>query len=209
MTFPALKVTYFDMAGRAETVRLALTIGGVPFEDQRLQREQWAALKPSLPFRQLPALTVDGHVLCQSHAIARYAGSLAGLYPTENRLDACRVDEITDFCEDFMQKATPSFREADPAKKKAMRVELASTTFPEMFALLEARVASSGSKGPWFLDAISIADLDVYCMVSMMKSGFMDDIPTTICDHYTKIMTIHNAVAAHPKVAAWNEAHKK
>ncbi|RHZ24309.1 hypothetical protein DYB37_012816 [Aphanomyces astaci] len=161
MTFPALKVTYFDMAGRAETVRLALTIGGVPFEDQRLQREQWAALKPSLPFRQLPALTVDGHVLCQSHAIARYAGSLAGLYPTENRLDACRVDEITDFCEDFMQKATPSFREADPAKKKAMR------------------------------------------------SGFMDDIPTTICDHYTKIMTIYNAVAAHPKVAAWNEAHKK
>ncbi|RHY87188.1 hypothetical protein DYB35_005406, partial [Aphanomyces astaci] len=65
------------------------------------------------------------------------------------------------------------------------------------------------SKGPWFLDAISIADLDVYCMVSMMKSGFMDDIQTTICDRYTKIITIHNAVAAHPKVAAWDEAHKK
>ncbi|RQM30286.1 hypothetical protein B5M09_012651, partial [Aphanomyces astaci] len=158
---------------------------------------------------KLPALTVDGHVLCQSHAIARYTGSLAGLYSTENRLDACRVDEIPDFCEDFMQKVIPSFREADPAKKKAMSVELASTTFPEMFALLEARVASSGSKGPWFLDAISIADLDVYCMVSMMKSGFMDDIPTTICDRYTKNITIHNAVAAHPKVAAWDEAHKK
>ncbi|RHY33119.1 hypothetical protein DYB32_001963 [Aphanomyces invadans] len=197
------------MAGRAETVRLALTIGGVPFEDHRFQREEWPALKQTLPFKQVPALTVDGQVLCQSHAIARYAGSLAGLYPTENRLDACRVDEISDFCEDVMQKVAPSFREADPAKKKAMREELAATTFPEMFGMLDARLASYGSNGPWFLNSITIADLDVYCFVSMMKSGFLDDIPTTICDGYPKIMAIYNAVAAHPAVVAWNEAHAK
>ncbi|RHY99515.1 hypothetical protein DYB26_005923 [Aphanomyces astaci] len=204
-----LKITYFDIAGRAETTRLALTIAGVPFEDERVSRGQWQALKASFPFRQLPVLTVDGQVLCQSHAIARYVGCLTGLYPTENRLLACRVDEITDYVEDIMHKVYPTVHESDPGRTKAMRMKLATVTFPEMFGLLEARLTSSGAAGPWFLSGITLADLDVYNLVRMMKSGVLDHIPVNICSDYPKMMTIFNAVASHPAVAAWNKAHTK
>lgn len=42
---PSLKLYYFDMAGRAEPIRLILTCGKVPFEDCRFPREEWAKLK--------------------------------------------------------------------------------------------------------------------------------------------------------------------
>jgi hypothetical protein len=40
-----LKLIYFDIAGRAEMIRLALHIGGIEFEDVRVGREEFAANK--------------------------------------------------------------------------------------------------------------------------------------------------------------------
>ncbi|KAF0719926.1 Aste57867_682 [Aphanomyces stellatus] len=186
--------------------RLALTIGDVPFEDERLPYDAWMTLKSTVPFKQLPLLTVDGQVLAQSSAITRYAGILAGLYPTNNHLDACRVDEIVAFGDEVAMALSPSFDEQDVDKKKAMREDLATTKLPEMLGMLEDRL-DAVSKGPWFLDTISLADLTVYTMVAMFKSGWLEHISLDICDKYTKTMAMYDAVRAHPKVAAWNEAH--
>ncbi|KAG9399186.1 hypothetical protein AC1031_012147 [Aphanomyces cochlioides] len=102
MSFPSVKLTYFNFAARGETTRLALTIGDVPFEDERIDYTTWAVRKPSMPYKKVPVLTVDGQMLCQSHAIARYAAKLAGLYPTDNHLEACRIDEMTDSVDEFI-----------------------------------------------------------------------------------------------------------
>lgn len=204
MTAPKLKVTYFDMTGRAELVRLALHAGGIPFEDERLTREQFGAVKPTLPFKQVPTLTVDGVVMAQSHAMARYAGRLSGLYPT-NALEAFRVDELLAASDDTLAKLMPSFREQDPAKRLALREEAAAGALPEHFACIEARLPLTGT---YFLgDKLSIADLELYGARKMMASGWLDGIPTTIMDSYARWNAIANAVAAHPKVQEWEAAH--
>ncbi len=41
----AIKLFYFDNGGRAEAIRLALSYGGVQFEDIRLTREEFAEKK--------------------------------------------------------------------------------------------------------------------------------------------------------------------
>src|SRR5205823_3991649 len=52
-----LKLTYFDMhGGRGEVARIALSIGGVAFEDRRVKFADWPALKPSTPFGAIPVL---------------------------------------------------------------------------------------------------------------------------------------------------------
>lgn len=43
----AYKVTYFDARGNGEIIRLTLKAAGQTFEDERIQRENWAELKPS------------------------------------------------------------------------------------------------------------------------------------------------------------------
>ncbi|KAF0719933.1 Aste57867_689 [Aphanomyces stellatus] len=203
---PSLKLTYFDLAGRAELTRLALTIGDIPFEDDRVPRDQWPALKPTLPFRQMPVLTVDGQVITQSGAIARYAGALAGLYPTATPLDAARVDEILFFTDDILNVVIATFRIADEAARKAERETLSTTKLPEMFGLLDARLAAN-AKGTWYLDHLTLADLAIYLIVASVKSGWIDGIATTVADAFPKVAATYEAVHTHPKVAEWNAKH--
>jgi glutathione S-transferase len=56
------KLTYFDApVSRGEECRLALSIGGVDFEDIRIKSADWPALKPKTPFGSLPVFEVPGH----------------------------------------------------------------------------------------------------------------------------------------------------
>ena len=69
-----IKLTYFNIPGRAELIRLILAQAEVSFTDERITREEFVALKPSLPNGQLPVLNFNGTVLSQSIAIARFLG---------------------------------------------------------------------------------------------------------------------------------------
>lgn len=69
------RLSYFDMRGRAEAIRLFLHATQTKFEDRRVvSGEEWAALKPELPFGVLPILEAQGVLLCESHAILRHIG---------------------------------------------------------------------------------------------------------------------------------------
>ena len=85
---PKLKMTYFNIKARAEPSRLALHIGGVPFEDVRIPFDAWARIKPTMPYAQVPLLEVDGKPLAQSYAILMFCGRLAGLVPQDPFLAA-------------------------------------------------------------------------------------------------------------------------
>lgn len=77
---PHYKITYFGPGGRAETLRLALVEGGQEFEDVYLPfGPELFAIKHTFPYQQLPLMEVDGKVLPQSGACARY---LARKYST-------------------------------------------------------------------------------------------------------------------------------
>ena len=99
-----LKLTYFDFhGGRGEPARLALSIGGIPFEDDRVPTSDWEHRKAHTPFGALPVLEVDGQTLAQSNAINRYVGKLADLYPTDP-WQAALCDEVMEAVEDIGTK---------------------------------------------------------------------------------------------------------
>ena len=92
------RLYYFDLAGRAESIRLACIHGGIAFEDIRLSSTDFQELKQSgkLSFGQVPALEVrENTVLVQSAAILRYVGKKTGLYPADP-VSAAIVDAIID-----------------------------------------------------------------------------------------------------------------
>ena len=87
---PRICLVYFDFEGKAQAIRLALFIAGIPFTDQRIDREEWRQLKSLMPYGQLPVLEVtdeDGSVtrIPQSLAILTYVGRLAGLFGWSKR----------------------------------------------------------------------------------------------------------------------------
>lgn len=85
---PQIKMIYFDMKGRAEPTRLAFTIGGIDFEDERISREAFQAAKANgeYPFGQLPVMLVNGRVVAQSQVRACH-GLVSGLVLDEERID--------------------------------------------------------------------------------------------------------------------------
>jgi glutathione S-transferase len=114
---PKLKLTYFDIhGGRGEPARLALSIGGIPFEDDRLAPSDWQRRKPDTPFGALPVLEVDGQALAQSNAVNRYVGKLTDLYPSD-AWQAALCDEIMEAVEDISTKLAATFFLAEEEKK--------------------------------------------------------------------------------------------
>ncbi|KAH9134525.1 hypothetical protein AeRB84_019722 [Aphanomyces euteiches] len=203
-----LKLTYFNLAGRAELTRLALYLGDIHFEDDRISMRRLKELKSSLPYGQLPVLTVDDTVMAQSHPIAKYAGTLSGLYPNDNPLDALKVDELLSHLMSMNNAILAVFGELDKNERAVKGKELVDVTLPTMFRLLERRLVTTSVGDPYLLEKLSLADLEVYLTVDMLKTNFLRDIDTsTIPDGYTHVMRIYNAVKEHPKVAEWN--HRK
>ncbi|TMS34861.1 hypothetical protein L596_002368 [Steinernema carpocapsae] len=97
---PAYKLTYFDGRGLGEAARMLFAFKEVPFEDVRIKKDDWPALKPKTPFGQIPVLEVDGEELAQSFAIYRYLANefgLAGATPMEK----AQVDSVADAYKDF------------------------------------------------------------------------------------------------------------
>lgn len=101
---PKPKLTYFDLPGRAAATRLCFHLGGIEFDDVRIQLQDWPKLQPTTPFHSLPLLEIGDEVLTQSHAIARYAAKKAKLYPVDP-LAAAKVDEILGYAEDIGKEA--------------------------------------------------------------------------------------------------------
>jgi prostaglandin-H2 D-isomerase / glutathione transferase len=147
MSQPQLKVTYFPVTGRAEITRLALAFGGIEYEDHRVQRAEYAAIKPTLPLNQIPVLEVDGVVYAQSMAMARYAGRLSGLYPTD-AIEALKVDMLIEtLLEGLNAYIDIMFQTKDETVKAEKTKTFVEQSLPNFFGLLEKNV--EGTYFPW------------------------------------------------------------
>jgi len=203
-----LVLTYFDIDGsRGEAARLAMHIAGIAFEDRRIARNDWPAVRDTTPYLSLPVLEVDGKVLAQSNTINRYIGKVAGLYPKDD-WQAAIVDEVMDAVEDISTRIGGTFALEGEAKKKA-REALAAGAIPHFLHRFEARLEAGG--GEWFVEKrLTVADLKCFLCVRWLKSGALDHIPANLVDEHAPLLAKHlERVTNHPKIAAYYAARRK
>ena len=204
---PKLKLSYFDFdGGRGEPARLALNIGGIPFEDHRINPKEWPAHRERTPFLALPMLEVDGKVVTQSNSINRYVGRLANLYP-QDPVQALLCDEAMDAAEDIGTRIASTMDLPADAKQQA-REKLVSGHITRYLEQLQARLQAAG--GEYFADRrLTVADLKIYMLVRWLRSGALDHIPKDLVDRVAPSLVRHfDRVAAHPKVADYYARRK-
>jgi glutathione S-transferase len=205
---PKIVLTYFDFdSSRGEVARLVMRVGGIEFEDKRIARSDWPALRDKMPYQALPVLEVDGKVLAQSNTINRYLGKLAGLYPKDD-WQAALVDEVMDAVEDISTRIGSTFSLAGEARQKA-REALAAGSLAHFLRQFESRLKAGG--GEWFAEKrLTIADLKCYLFVRWLKAGVLDHIPATIVEQHAPLLAKHpERVESHPAVAAYYAARRK
>ena len=194
---------------RAEVLRVSLFISDIPFEDVRISREEFINMIKTgylpngkkVPFHQLPVIEVDGEIIGQTGAIARYCGKISNLYSNDNT-NAAKIDQIIDAATDITNLVSPTIREKDEQKKVEDRLLLKNKFLPRWFTYLENILSESTSD--WFVEnKMTIADIAMWRLLGWLISGIIDGIPTTIVDNYPKLKNIHTNVHHHPKVQEW------
>ncbi|XP_068617890.1 glutathione S-transferase 2-like [Battus philenor] len=133
---PKVTVTYFNVKGLGEGIRMLLAYGGQEFEDKRVEKEQWAELKPSTPFGQLPIMEIDGKMYAQGMAICRYLGRKYNLCGADIEEDFI-IDQNVDFFTDIRLKAVSAFYEQDEKIKAAKLEDFKKNIYPAMLSKLE------------------------------------------------------------------------
>lgn len=196
-----LKLHYFDAPmSRGEECRLALHLAGVDFEDVRIKRDDWPALKPKTPYGAIPVLEfADGRMLAQSNAILVYVGRKYGLHP-KGDVDAALHEAMMCHVEDLRANVTPTLRISDPEEKRRAREALAITFLPSWAASAERQI----SDGPFFGgEQINVVDLKLHMAVRWFARGTVDHVPATIFADFPKLNRVHDAVWQHPGIQAW------
>jgi glutathione S-transferase len=199
---PHIKLSYFDMnGGRAEPVRLALAIGGIAFEDHRFTFAEFADVRKTAPFGQVPVLWVDGVQVTQCDAMLRYAGRLCGLYPSD-AFQALRCDEVAYVVEEATAKLGPTFRLTGEAQKAA-RTALVEGSMPVYLKWLQTQLLGQG--GEYFIEnRLTVADLKVFIDVRGLNSGRLDHIPKDLVEQVAPALNAHaNRIANLPAVQAY------
>ncbi len=202
MTKP--KLTYFDFhGGRGEPVRLALSIGGIEFEDHRISFQEFGQLRAEFPFLAAPVLEIDGKRLTQSNAMLRYFAPQAGLWPSDPML-AYRCDEVLGAVEDATHKYTQTFGLEGDALKAAREALVEGTVRPYLRSF--DRVVAE-TDGPYVCGAqLSVADLKLFAWLRGMQSGNQDHVPTDIVEQESApLAALRDAVAEHDGVKAYYE----
>jgi len=208
-----IRLFYTDIPfWRAEISRLTLYLGGIDFEDVRMTwRDDFDKMVNTgklpygltSPFRQIPVLEVDGHVIGQTAGIARFCGKLSGMYPKDDDILAAKIDQIIDAANDITNLVGLTMREKDSDKKMLARKKLSEETLPKWFGFLE-NLLQENKSSEWFVgDTMSVADLAIWRLLGWIISGKLDQVPITILESFPTLTKHYSSVDAVPKVREW------
>ena len=157
------QITYFDIRGRAEPIRLLLEEIAVDYDDVQVASAEWPALKPRLPFGQLP-LYREGEVeLVQSHAIYRHLARVHDLYG-EDEAQRVRCDMAVEALRDAKDHLGQAFWRPDFERQRKAFVEFElAERLAALARFFDANPAGAefwAGASPTFADAVAFAYLD-------------------------------------------------
>lgn len=201
------KLTYFDFdGGRAEPVRIAFHAAGIEFEDERWSFPDFQQRRESTRFNAVPVLEIDGKMITQSNALARYVGRMAGLYP-DDAMQALYCDEVLGALEDMTHAIVRTFGLEGEALKAA-REKLAAGWLTTYLQGLGELLERGG--GEYFADnRLTVADLKSWVTIRWLTSGELEHIAEDLVQQNAPILVEHQArIAAEPVVSAYYASRK-
>nr|WCC58240.1 glutathione S-transferase [Pharsalia antennata] len=199
---PAYKVTYFELTGLGEPVRLILCYGGLEFEDNRIPKDKWPALKPSTPFGKMPLLEHNGKIAHQSLAICRYLAKQVKLVG-RNDWEDLEIDATVDTVMDLIMKIALHFFEEDEKVKQAQAGPLFNDTVPFYLEKLDAQVKKNngylvGGRITW-ADIFAVSMLEYVSVLH--KKDFISNFPNLLIvkENVLKVPNIKSWVDKRPR----------
>jgi len=194
-------LTYFDIRGRAECIRLLLEEIGVAYEDRQITNAEWQDLKPRTPFGQLPLLRIGDVELVQTMAIVRHLARTHGLSGhTEAERTRCdiAVEAIRDADHHLGALVwTPGFEEN--------RTSIIENELPARLSPLERFLASNPARTLfWAGAALTFADVIAFDYLENTEALFPGALSAT-----ERLSQFRDQMAKRPAIKAYLESGRR
>ncbi|XP_018560985.1 glutathione S-transferase [Anoplophora glabripennis] len=193
---PAYKVTYFELTGLGEPLRFLLSYGGFEFDDIRIPKEKWPAVKSSLPYGQLPILEYNGKIANQSLAICRYLAKQVKLVGKDDWEDL-EIDATVDTINDLRLKIAFYFFETNEKIKLELAGPLYNETIPFYLEKLDAQVKKNN--GYFVNGRLTWADIFFVALDDYMSLLTKKDLTV----NYPNLQIVKERVLKVPRIKAW------
>ncbi|KHJ90794.1 glutathione S-transferase protein [Oesophagostomum dentatum] len=196
------KLTYFNGRGLGECARQIFALADQKYEDVRMTQETFPALKPKLPFGQVPLLEEDGKELAQSNAINRYLArkfGFAGKTPFEEALVDSLADQFTDYRLEIKPYSMVAygFQKGDVEKLKKELVLPARDKFLGFIT----KFLKNNKSGFLVGDSVTWADL----LIAEHSSDMSHRIPEFL-NGFPEVKAHMEKVRSIPKLKKWIES---
>ncbi|KAI1719244.1 putative glutathione S-transferase 6 [Ditylenchus destructor] len=198
------KLTYFQVRGLGESIRLILTHAGQKWEEVNVDFQGWPQLKDKTPFGKLPVLEVDGKPLAETFAICRYLSKKYGL-AGKDEWEQAKVDEIADFHKDVAHEIAPFIRvfvDFVPGDKDKMHKEVLLPAVEKNFPVYVRVLKNSGSG---FLTKGGLTWPDFLVAEFLTTINNMD---ATILKKYPDLEQYRQRVHSQPTIKSYVAARK-
>ncbi len=195
---PTYKLYYFQARGVAELIRWIFIQAGVPYEDVRLSKEEWAEFKPKTPYGGIPVLEIDGKLYGGSGPIARYIAEQHGLAGS-NALENFELSTIYDVTQDLVMRMMVLHIEKEDTRKAELKKELNETHFPKYLGILNKLITDNGSAEGWIYgNKVTYVDM----RIAYITNFVLQTSPNAL-DAYPAITKLKAAIEALPNIAKW------
>jgi len=154
---PQYKLTYFQLRGKAEAIRMTFSVAGVEFEDVRVSIDDWVTkLKHSgiSPTGVLPVLEFDGEVLTESKAILSFVAKEFNLAP-EGNFQQAQADMLALMIGDLENMLSAASASNDPEKKEKALKTASEEAIPGKCAYFEKFLLANSKQGFFIGDKVS------------------------------------------------------
>jgi len=222
LQYKTLKLTYFNIEGAAEKLRLLFVLTGTAFEDNRISFQEFGALKDSLPTGQVPVLEIDGKQMAQSYALLRLLGRKLGggkYYPEAKLFE---IEYALGVHEDLARAWAPGMMIAlrpailghefagdddKTAKVKALREKFGEEQL-EKFLKTYTDILENAGGGFFCGSEVTIADLAILPQIRYFHNGIADHVDPKIIGKFPVVTAWMERMQAIPAIAKWYESKK-
>ena len=193
------KLTYFDVRGRAESIRLMLEDSGTEYTERRIKLEEWQALKPTFPMQQVPVYEegegADAVYLFHSAVIRRYLARKLGL-DGKNEQERLACEMVVESIGDAQVSIgslmwNPNFADLRGAYEKE--------TLPAILQKLQKQKdINQDSRLFWVGGDITYADFIAWAYLDYVRA-----LSTPVLQQFPNLHEFYLQLAQRPRVAAY------
>ena len=198
-----LRLIYFSTPGRAEAIRVALSLSGEQWEDVTVDGIKYRSMKDNgdLPWGMLPVLQTPNGTIAESTAILRFVGRMSGFVPDE-QFQRAKADEFIDGMEPLSKALDSTFGISDDDERIRLRKEVFGPdgNGTKNLLLLERKISESKTGWAAGTDDMSIADLKLFTGLFGLFSGNYDGIDAAVISNYPRLIEYHDKIANDPRI---------